>query len=513
MQYWGERTQTTSSDPPLPLKENNRMGVWLNGAPEVDGLWLLRIDVIPIYIIHQYIEDADFPKERPEVLDRRPKDHRCHPDFMSGTFAELINSMTNPYLDVFFTYSSGKTFRPIYRQGMHRAEADMLSRLRSASWAADVHVSLDQETDGVRGGLACSIGSARPTSHEESISMAPTSSASLDKTSTTTNTNRRADDSGGVGELLVSHPSSTSLSLDKMSTEIDAGDRLESTSDVVMSDISDASVRDFEIVPELRCSPYIYLICGIEQSITLRDHLTAICDEHHSYSGIRSIHQDPLAVRDSTHTGFVVEFESSARSAIVVKFLDNSNCGSWVYIAADRAAQIVTEATDRWLAPPAGFTRFFSQPSKDSLPSSPNREVRPFHSQQPPSRKLAFPNQSAKWTRLGPSVRHNPVGTSPHRQTSERPIATLSPHPESSTLGHRKTRRGKRKRHGGKQAALLQKFARVAMDFYELIGKMSDEDFASCTPEQQSYILKKKAELANHAIVDNDLQDAEDGID
>lgn len=35
---------------------------------------------------------------------------------------------------------------------------------------------------------------------------------------------------------------------------------------------------------------------------------------------------------------------------------------------------------------------------------------------------------------------------------------------------------------------------------------MSDEDFASCTPEQQSYILKNKAELAKHAVVDNDLQ-------
>jgi hypothetical protein len=46
--------------------------------------------------------------------------------------------------------------------------------------------------------------------------MASTSFASLDKTSALTNTDRRADDSGGVGE--VSHPSSTSLSLDKMST-------------------------------------------------------------------------------------------------------------------------------------------------------------------------------------------------------------------------------------------------------------------------------------------------------
>ena len=45
----------------------------------------------------------------------------------------------------------------------YRAEADMLSRLRPASSADDVHVSCDQETDRVRNGLACSIGSASPT--------------------------------------------------------------------------------------------------------------------------------------------------------------------------------------------------------------------------------------------------------------------------------------------------------------------------------------------------------------
>ena len=51
------------------------------------------------------------------------------------------------------------------------------------------------------------------------------------------------------------------------------------------------------------------------------------------------------------------------------------------------------------------------------------------------------------------------------------------------------------------------------MNFYDLIAKISDEGFASCTLEQQSYILKKKAELAKHAVVDNNLQDAEGGID
>ena len=51
------------------------------------------------------------------------------------------------------------------------------------------------------------------------------------------------------------------------------------------------------------------------------------------------------------------------------------------------------------------------------------------------------------------------------------------------------------------------------MNFYDLIAKISDEDFASCTLEQQSYILKKKAKLAKYAVVDNNLQDAEGGID
>ena len=51
------------------------------------------------------------------------------------------------------------------------------------------------------------------------------------------------------------------------------------------------------------------------------------------------------------------------------------------------------------------------------------------------------------------------------------------------------------------------------MNFYALIAKISDEDFASCTPEKQSYVLKQKAKLAKHSVVDNDLQDAQDGID
>lgn len=257
--------------------------------------------------------------------------------------------MANPYLGVFFTYSSRKPFRPIYCNGVHRAEADMPSRLRFASSADDVHVSCDQETDRVRNGLACSIGSAGPT-------LDPRPNAVRNPFS-----------------WLLPH----------------AGDRLESTSDVVMTDMFDASVRNFEIVPELRCSPYISLICGVEQSITLRDYLTAICDEYHRYSGIRSIYRNPLAVRDSTHSGFVVEFESSVRYAIVEKL------------------------TNRWLAPPAGFPDFLCQPFKDSLPSSPNRKVWPFHCEQPPSPKVAFPNPSAKWTSLGHSARHNPVGTFP----------------------------------------------------------------------------------------------------
>jgi hypothetical protein len=52
--------------------------------------------------------------------------------------------------------------RPIVKACM--AETDMPSRLRPASWAADVHVSRNQETDRARSGLACSIGLAGPMS-------------------------------------------------------------------------------------------------------------------------------------------------------------------------------------------------------------------------------------------------------------------------------------------------------------------------------------------------------------
>jgi hypothetical protein len=51
-----------------------RIGVWLNGATKADALWLLRVGVIPVYVIHMFIEGLDFPSPSlsKTILDRCP---------------------------------------------------------------------------------------------------------------------------------------------------------------------------------------------------------------------------------------------------------------------------------------------------------------------------------------------------------------------------------------------------------------------------------------------------------
>jgi hypothetical protein len=57
MKHWGQHGKHSST---ILMVNNDRLGVWLNGASEFEGLWLLHIGVIPIYAIYCYAAEIDF---------------------------------------------------------------------------------------------------------------------------------------------------------------------------------------------------------------------------------------------------------------------------------------------------------------------------------------------------------------------------------------------------------------------------------------------------------------------
>ena len=109
MKYWRRRRSTKPLS--IPKVEPGRIGIWLNGASKADGLWILRLGVVPVYIIHRYTEGVDFPSPTSgaAILDRRPPTDRRQPDFVQRTPAELLNSPeTNPYLNAIYRASALK---------------------------------------------------------------------------------------------------------------------------------------------------------------------------------------------------------------------------------------------------------------------------------------------------------------------------------------------------------------------------------------------------------------------
>jgi hypothetical protein len=154
MKYW--RWRRSMKPFSIPQVEPGRIGVWLNGASKADGLWLLRLGIIPVYIIHQYTEGVDFPSPTSDaIMDRRAPPARRRPDFVHRTPAELLNSPeTNPYLNVPYRTSALK-IRPFapdqFNRGL-RPASKAKYRARSASWAFRVrmreHQVLDESDSG-----------------------------------------------------------------------------------------------------------------------------------------------------------------------------------------------------------------------------------------------------------------------------------------------------------------------------------------------------------------------------
>ena len=84
MKHWGQRGEHSST---IPMVNDDRLGVWLNGASEFEGLWLLCIRVIPIYAIHHYAAEIDFSIHYSTIRDRR-----------SHLFFSSVTSRSVPFL-------------------------------------------------------------------------------------------------------------------------------------------------------------------------------------------------------------------------------------------------------------------------------------------------------------------------------------------------------------------------------------------------------------------------------
>ena len=133
MKHWERRGECSSTIP--MVNDDRRVGVWLNGASEFEGLWLLHIGIIPIYVIHRYAAEVDFPIRSSTICDRRSRPFFS--SFVESTPAERLNSADwNLYLKAFLSSNSGKT---LTHTPHPRASLQLVSGAescsRSSSWS------------------------------------------------------------------------------------------------------------------------------------------------------------------------------------------------------------------------------------------------------------------------------------------------------------------------------------------------------------------------------------------
>lgn len=137
MSHWGFRS--IPSPVSIPPVSSGRVGIWLNGASEGDGLWLLGIGIIPVYVIHRFAEDIESPPSSSDssVPDWRSSVPNHRKGFVHGTRAEQLNSSQgNPYLRFLRRrdLSNVIPFTPHQLHSSVQVNCDERYRSRSASW-------------------------------------------------------------------------------------------------------------------------------------------------------------------------------------------------------------------------------------------------------------------------------------------------------------------------------------------------------------------------------------------
>ncbi|KAF8989604.1 hypothetical protein BDQ17DRAFT_1434318 [Cyathus striatus] len=135
MEYLPIRNESSSLTS-IPRVNNQHVGVWLNAADEKDILWILWIGIIPAYVIHQLVQDEDFPVTNCYILDHRPSTWYCN--FVKDTPAEALNSQSNPYIYVFAKNASDLLLPPHHLQKFlcfPQFSVDRRKHINSSSWA------------------------------------------------------------------------------------------------------------------------------------------------------------------------------------------------------------------------------------------------------------------------------------------------------------------------------------------------------------------------------------------
>jgi len=284
----------------------------------------------------------------------------------------------------------------------------------------------------------------------------------------------------------------------------DMGSMIEALSDMDVDtaiDLPGPTLRVFEQIPKLPESSAVYLCCGMEDSMALKEFIFATCEEHSNRAGLRSVHRDPLSIHGTMHHGFVLQFVSATQSAFVRKIL---SVPGWTYVPESFAVEVSLAATDGWkFKAPAIDLDMWSNPL-GSLPSMPHAssssmsgESSSVNTPQPVLRPVSTLQPLTTTLSSVPSS-----SSGPHRTLHERVAPWLSPYPspkheqgkapslqESKMKVRRKRGTAKKTRTGHRQAL----FERFGMHFWDFIKIMTPEQFASCTTEQQQYIADQRA--------------------
>jgi hypothetical protein len=122
------------------------MGVWLNGADEFRGLWLLLIGKVPCFIIHEYAQGRDYPTSWiPDPIDRRRAKY-CT-SFYEGTDIEDLMKVENNKFEVLANETGALRGNPIGKSGTNTINHPNDVHLQqSSSWAQLEYIQSGPET-------------------------------------------------------------------------------------------------------------------------------------------------------------------------------------------------------------------------------------------------------------------------------------------------------------------------------------------------------------------------------
>jgi hypothetical protein len=241
-------------------------------------------------------------------------------------------------------------------------------------------------------------------------------------------------------------------------------------------DISVPPARILDNGSILDGSAFVYICCGIQDNISLRNYIVSMCEKRYSRSGLRSVHRDPLPLRGGPpYPGFLLTFDSAVQSITVRSFLPlNVKTHSWIYVSEQFAAEIAKASVatgDFWVSPETPMM----PPSLPSMlmPGLPVSRAR----HRPSSHRLQYQPYL--------SSRMNPASLA-------RPSSLGTDHPDRPLGPIRDKRRGLKKNRGGHREALSKRFDKP---IWEIVMTITDEQFASCTKAQQEYITMRREKI------------------